>query len=644
MKEINPKSDVPKILLVNDHLPTLAALEMLLADGVKQKKYQIVTAQSGEEALRHVLAHQFAVILLDVSMPGMDGFETAELIHSRSRSATTPIIFITAYYADEMNRLKGYELGAVDFLITPIIPQILQSKIGVFVELAKKNLELQSTTHQLEVLNQSLVVKQMEELRMHNEALQLEIIERRQAEQRAHELATRDALTGLLNRRSLIAGLDHTLTSAKRHGDKLAVLFLDMDRFKSINDTLGHDVGDQLLVQAAERINSSVREEDLVARLGGDEFVIVVRAMASYEDAAKIAHNILAAAGTVFQIGPHAVKTSLSIGISLFPQDGDDAQTLIKNADLAMYHSKKEKRGHVHFYSEQLNARMLERMHLERELQQALERGEFELFYQPKVEILTGRIAGLEGLIRWHHPQRGLLSSGEFIETAMESGLIVELGDWIINAACDQLRQWQASGSELGEVPLAINIAIPQIRSELPTYLNQQLYRHGIPPASLQLEITESLLIRDLEHTTAVLQEISESGITIAIDDFGTGYSSLSMLKALPIDILKIDQSFVRHLEHDVNDRAIVAAIVNMAHTLGLKVVAEGVESEAQLEILDDLRCDEHQGYLFSQPLSAEDLAALIARKLGGSAPVQPVSTRILQLDISNNKETPAWT
>jgi len=608
--------NIPKILLVNDHQPTLLALETLLSEGAEAQEYEIITAQSGEEALRQVLLNQFAVILLDVNMPDMDGFETAELIHSRTRSASTPIIFITAYYADEMNRLKGYELGAVDFLITPIIPQILLSKIAVFVELSKKNLELQSKTQQLSELNQSLVVKQMQELKYHNEALQVEIEERRQAERKAHELATRDSLTGLINRRFLIESLDSSLRIAKRRNEKLAVLFLDMDRFKTINDTLGHDVGDQLLIQAAGRLNSSVREVDIVSRLGGDEFVIVLRAMSTYEDAAKIANKIISTTHSAFEVGPHAIKTSFSIGISLFPQDGDNAQVLMKNADLAMYHTKREKRGSVHFYSEKLNARMVERRQMEQELQAALQRKEFELFYQPKIEILTGRIAGLEALIRWNHPRKGLINSNEFIDTAMESGLIVEIGEWVIATACEQIKRWQDAPTPLSRVPVAINIAIPQVRTELADYIKRMLQTYDIPANSLQLEITESLLIRDLDRTTAVLKEINESGITIAIDDFGTGYSSLSMLKALPIDVLKIDQSFVRHLEEDVNDSAIVSAIINMARALGLRVVAEGVETEAQLRILKDLECDEHQGFLYSEPLSAADLASMLDEKI----------------------------
>ncbi|MFD2273121.1 diguanylate cyclase domain-containing protein [Undibacterium arcticum] len=341
----------PKILLVNDHAPTLLALEALLTNAVDANSYEVVTAKSGDEALRHVLAHRFSVILLDVSMPGMDGFETAELIHSRPRSAATPIIFITAHYADELNRLKGYELGAVDYLITPVIPKVLLSKVAVFVELAKTNLQLESKTEELAELNQDLQVQRVRELKQNNEALAAEIVERRQAEERAHELATKDPLTGLLNRRSLIASLDHAIERAHRNNEPIALLFLDMDRFKSINDTLGHDVGDELLRDVAARIMASVRKSDLVARLGGDEFVVLMQGMSTYRDVAKVAEQIVQAATPPFKVGHHQIKTSVTIGIGLFPQDGNSTQSLMRSADLAMYHAKQERRGSVQFFS-----------------------------------------------------------------------------------------------------------------------------------------------------------------------------------------------------------------------------------------------------------------------------------------------------
>ncbi|MGV3654682.1 MAG: putative bifunctional diguanylate cyclase/phosphodiesterase [Noviherbaspirillum sp.] len=595
--------------MVNDHQASLLALETLLARQAEEADFEVVTAQSGEEALRHVLHNQFAVILLDVSMPGMDGFETAEIIHSHPRSAAVPIIFVTAHYADEMNRLKGYQRGAVDYLFTPVIPQILQNKVAIFVELAKKNLQLQYQTRQLEEYNRDLQVQQMRDLKRINAALEAEVVERRQAEERAHGLATRDALTGLLNRRSLVEQLEQAIARAHRQQKGLAVLFLDMDRFKTINDTLGHDVGDELLIQVAGRISGAVRESDMVGRLGGDEFVVLMEGLPAYPDAAAVAKKIVQANASPCLVGVHTLKTSVSIGISLYPQDGETVQALMKHADLAMYHAKQQCPGSVQFFHEELNGRLLERIRLEQEMQQALENQEFELYYQPKVDIQSGRVAGVEALLRWHHPRLGLITGSDFLSAAADSGQLVTIGTWVIDAACAQARRWLDAEPSLGKLPIAINIAIPQIHAELPGAIRSTLEKHGVPASALQLEITESLLIRDVEKATSVLSEISESGISIAIDDFGTGYSSLSVLKALPIDILKIDQSFVRDLGNTVGDTAIVAAIVNMARALALRVVAEGVENKEQLAILRSLGCDEYQGFFYGPPLPANELA-----------------------------------
>ncbi|HEY8606019.1 MAG TPA: EAL domain-containing protein [Noviherbaspirillum sp.] len=599
----------PKVLLVNDHPASLLALQTLLVNGPDAGSYDVVTADSGAAALREVLTHHFAVILLDVSMPGMDGFETAETIHSHPRSAATPIIFVTAHYADEMNRLKGYQQGAADYLISPVIPQILYSKIAVFIELEKKNMQLQAQKEELAALNRNMQVQQMEDLKRINAALEIEIVERRQAEERANALATKDPLTGLLNRRSLTEHLEHAVARASRNGERLGLLFLDMDKFKSINDTLGHDGGDELLLQVASRITGSVRSADVVARLGGDEFVVLMEGLPSYNAAAEVGRKIIRAHETPFSIASQSIRTSVSVGISLFPQDGTTVNELMRSADLAMYHAKKERTGTVQFFREELNARMVERCQIEHELQHALENNEFELYYQPKVEANTGRIAGVEALLRWHHPRLGLLSGGQFMDAATDTGQVVPIGEWVIGAACAQARRWQDRDGIFPNLPIAVNIAIPQIYAGLPDVIERSLRQHQVPPSSLQLEITESLLIEDVEKATSVLREISESGITIAIDDFGTGYSSLSVLKALPIDILKIDQSFVRDLGKDLGDNAIVEAIVNMARALALRVVAEGVETREQLDILRDLGCDEHQGYFYSKPMPAHLLA-----------------------------------
>jgi len=597
----------PKVLLVNDHPASLMALESVLVRKHVETDYEVVTAQSGEEALRHVLQQQFAVILLDVSMPGMDGFETAQIIHSHPRSATVPIIFVTAHYADEMHRLKGYQKGAVDYLFTPIIPQILQNKVAVFVDLAKKNLQLQLQAAELAELNRDLQVQRMKDLKEVNAALQAEIVERRQAEERAHGLATRDPLTGLYNRRSLMERLEQAITRVNRASGGLALLFLDMDRFKAVNDTLGHGVGDALLNLVAARISGAVRESDVVARLGGDEFVVLMEGLPDYPDAASVARKIVQANSAPFEIGAHVLKTSVSIGISVYPQDGDDVQTLMKHADLAMYHAKQQARGSVQFFHEELNARVQERALLEQELQQALDRGEFELHYQPKVEIMSSRVVGLEALLRWRHPRLGMIASSQFVQQAADSGLLAPIGRWVIAAACAQMQAWQRN-KDMANLPIAINIALPQIDAELPAHMLDMLREHGLPPRLLHLELTESMLMRDLDRAGSMLRQMSEGGITIAIDDFGSGYSSLSVLKSLPIDILKIDQSFIRDLGKSAGDTAIVAAVVSMARALALRVVAEGVETREQLALLKSLGCDEYQGYYYSKPLPADFL------------------------------------
>jgi EAL domain-containing protein (putative c-di-GMP-specific phosphodiesterase class I) len=301
------------------------------------------------------------------------------------------------------------------------------------------------------------------------------------------------------------------------------------------------------------------------------------------------------------------LKTSVSIGISVYPQDGDNVQTLMKHADLAMYHAKQQARGSVQFFHEELNARVQERVLLEQELQQGLERGEFELHYQPKVDIMSSRVVGLEALLRWRHPRLGMMASAQFVQQAADSGLLAPIGRWVIEAACAQMQAWQRSDS-MANLPVAINIALPQVDADLPSHLLAMLREHGLPPRLLHLELTESMLMRDLDRAGSMLREMSEGGITIAIDDFGSGYSSLSVLKSLPIDILKIDQSFIRDLGKSAGDTAIVAAVVSMARALALRVVAEGVETREQLALLKSLGCDEYQGYYYSKPLPADFL------------------------------------
>ena len=343
--------NIPKVLIVDDQPASLLVLRTVLESAPDSASYGIVTATSGEEALRQVLHHEFAVILLDVNMPGMDGFETVRVMRSSRRGAAVPIIFVTAYSPDDISRLlTGYQMGAVDFLFTPIIPQILQTKVSVFIQVVQKQLELQGKTRELEELNNDLRVQRLRDLKESNAALQLEIIERRQAERRASELATRDVLTGLFNRRTLTDRTEDAILRASRRRESVAVLFIDLDKFKTVNDTFGHHIGDELLCQVASRIQASVRESDVVARFGGDEFIVLLEGLGGQGDAERLAENIVSANLEPFSIGPHSVMASASIGISMYPQHGTSAEELLREADQAMYSAKQERAGRFQFF------------------------------------------------------------------------------------------------------------------------------------------------------------------------------------------------------------------------------------------------------------------------------------------------------
>ncbi len=608
---------LPKVLIVNDDASTLLALASLLEDPSETPKYEVFTVQSGEEALRKVLKHNFAVILLDVSMPVMDGFETAEAIHSHPRSATVPIIFVTAYYGDEFNRLKGYQKGAADYLFAPVIPKVVQAKVAVFVELNQKTLELERKTLELEAINGDLRVKRLQDLENVNEALKTEVQERRVAEERATELATRDILTGLFNRRSLLERLKHSITQAARRQEGLALMFLDLDKFKDINDAFGHEVGDELLRQVAEHLNDSVRESDMVARLGGDEFVILLEGFPDTADVVKVARKIINANLEPHTIGSQVVKTSATIGISFYPQDGTTAEALLKNADLAMYHAKQKERGTIQFFHEELNAAERVRNQFEQELQHALDHNEFELYYQPKIDITSGQATGLEALLYWHHPAHGLRAPSEFLSQITQSGQAARIDEWVINAACAQAQAWRKAHNAF-DLPISVNIDITHLQPEFFKTVSTALTEHGIPASSLQLEISESMVVNDVANTATIFRELHEGGISIAIDSFGAGFTSLALLKTLPISAVKIDPCFMRNsgktecelsaLALFPKDTSLVAALLAMARACGARVLAEGVATQQQFDALKTLGCDEYQGSFFSEPLPADAL------------------------------------
>ncbi|ATQ78324.1 GGDEF domain-containing protein [Massilia violaceinigra] len=433
-----------------------------------------------------------------------------------------------------------------------------------------------------------------------------DITERKHAEERLHHLAYYDALTGLPNRSLMAKLVDQGLTSAQRKNATACILFIDLNRFKMFNDTLGRATGDELLKQVAQRFRQVLREQDVVARLSGDEFAVGLFDIREHFEATTVAHKLQAALVEPIIIEGHDLRVGASIGISVYPQDGVDAEALLRVADIAMARAKLGGDGDsVTFYSHDMNQGMQERMRLESGLRQALADGELLLHYQPKFEISTHSMVGAEALVRWMHPQRGLVPPAEFIPLAEATGLIVQLGEWVLEAACAQAARWQAAG--LPPFRLAVNVSAREFSPALPVRVSETLARYQLDPSWLELEITESTLMHDIERVIAIMDRITALGVSLSLDDFGTGYSSLSYLKRFPIDTLKIDRSFTTGLPFDGNDCAIASTIISIGRQLRHKVIAEGVETLQQLEFLRDAGCDEVQGYLFSRPLPAAD-------------------------------------
>ena len=429
-----------------------------------------------------------------------------------------------------------------------------------------------------------------------------DITERKQSEERMRHIAQHDALTGLPNRMALLIRLAQLLPEARRHGWKIAMMFLDLDRFKIINDTLGHQIGDELLREVACRLSTVVRETDFVARLGGDEFVIILPGISSAADAAVVAGKAIAALSSAIEANGHELHTSPSIGISLFPDDGQDGDTILKNADTAMYHAKAAGRNNFQFFASEMNQITSERLNIEHKLRHAIARNELALCYQPQFLAGDRSPTGVEALLRWHHPTDGLISPDRFIPIAEETGIIVEIGDWVLATACREMKRWIDAG--LKPMRIAVNVSARQLRRrDFCETVANVLTLSGLPAELLELEITESSVMENPQDAVLILQRLGGMGVTLAIDDFGTGYSSLAYLKLFPIDHLKIDRSFVADIEFDLNDRAIAFGTIALAHSLGLKVIAEGVETEDQLELLRTNGCDEVQGYLMSKPL-----------------------------------------
>ena len=440
-----------------------------------------------------------------------------------------------------------------------------------------------------------------------------DVTKRAHAEERIRYLATHDGLTGLPNRERFSEVLTATVASAQGDQRTFGLLFIDLDRFKIINDSLGHEAGDSLLKEMARRFRECVGEQETIARLGGDEFVVLASDVSSRQELASLANTFIAAALDPVTVMGRECRVSASIGACLCPDDGEDEQTLMKHADLAMYQAKDQGKCAYAFYSSALGTYSFDLMAMEADLRHALDRDELFLVYQPRIDLRSGAIIGVEALLRWQHPDHGLVPPAKFITVAEESGLILSIGRWVLRTACTQVQEWSRLG--LGPLAVAVNLSPRQFRDEgLLADLDAIVAETGMNPELLELEITESVIMVNIDHAVATLQAIKDRGAGLAIDDFGTGFSSLSHIKHFPVDTLKVDRSFIRDLETDSQDRAITCAIISMGKTLGLAVVGEGVETEQQWNFLKEQGCDQFQGFLFSPPLSPADFKKLIAQ------------------------------
>lgn len=438
-------------------------------------------------------------------------------------------------------------------------------------------------------------------------------LQRKRTEQRLAGMAQYDELTGLANRALFKQLVTRAMARTRRREGAVALLFLDLDNFKTINDTLGHSAGDQLLKHVAARLKDTLRETDLIARLGGDEFVVILEGVSRVREAALVARRILKAHNDPFVLEGQELFVTTSVGIAIYAGGEQDVETLIKNADMAMYKAKERGRNSYHFHTSEMTAQAVERMTLENNLRRAIEREEFLLNYQPQIDLASGAVIGVEALVRWQHPELGLIGPDKFIPVAEDTGLIVRLGDWVLRTACAQAVAWQRAG--LPNIRMAVNLSTRQFQEvHLAGTIRQALDDTGLDPHLLEIELTEGPLAQDAEHAVHILSALKDTGVRIAIDDFGTGYSSLSHLKRFPLDALKIDASFVRDIATDPDSAAIVKIIVMLAQTLRLEAIAEGVETEAQLAFLTELGCEAMQGYLICRPITGEDCAAWLKR------------------------------
>jgi diguanylate cyclase (GGDEF)-like protein len=559
-----------RVLIVEDDAADARSLRVLL-QSAPEVRIQVSEAQSVEEGLRRLRDERFSAVLLDLSLEEGQGLEA--LSRARIAAATVPII-VMASQDDEDLAVRALRFGAQDYLVKGVSdPQLVVRTVRHAVERHRIVTDLLA------------------------------------ARQREHYLAMHDSLTGLANRNAFLDHLRRQLGYASRHGKRLAVLFLDLDRFKSINDTLGHPVGDDLLKAVADRLGRSLRQTDLVARLGGDEFLIALQDVARDHDPARVAAKLVSVLAQPCRVGDRDYRVSASIGIAVFPRDGADADVLIRNADTAMYHAKAERGRGFSYYADGMNEIVSERLDLEQGLREAVERERFVLHYQPQIDVRTGEILGAEALLRWRDPIRGLIPPAVFIPMAEETGMVMPIGRFALERACADAVGWRTRSP----LRVAVNVSSKQlVEPDFADLVARVLRETGLAPERLQIEITESSILEQRGPTLATLQSLRRLGCGVVIDDFGTGYAALTALRWLPANGLKLDRSFVGNLITEPADATIAAGLVAISHGLGLEVTAEGVETPEQLAFLRAHGCRIAQGYLLAKPTPAEELQALL--------------------------------
>ena len=621
---VPPDVDTPTVLIVDDTPANVG----ILVEYLEGRRVRVAVAQEGEEGLARAEFVQPDLILLDVVMPGMDGFETCRRLKASASTRDIPVIFMTAL-ADTQDKISGFSAGGVDYVTKPFQIDEVWARVATHLalrsaqkRLAQQNAQLQQeiamrrrAEADLQTANNVLeerVAARTAELVRTNASLEQKIAEYNQAERRIDYMAHHDALTGLPNRLLLEDRINQAIAQARRHQDEMvAQLHIDLDHFKTVNDSLGDRIGDLLLQSVASRLQQCTREGDSLGCLGGNAFGVCLAALRSSNDAALVANKVLESLSRPFAVEGHELHISASIGVGFFPSDGSDASALLRAANAAMYKAKQKGRGNYQFFTAALHEAARRRMVATNQLRQALAQDEFSVYYQPQVDMESGRIFSAEALLRWTPPGKAPRSCVEFIAIAEETGIIVPIGEWVLRQACAQLKCWRDGGHP--EMRIAVNLSARQFaQANLTDFVAQVLEETGIPADALELEITESVTMQPSDDNIAVLHRLSNMGVQLSIDDFGTGYSSLAYLQNFPIHALKIDRSFVIGINEETHDAAIVTAIIAMAHSLHLNLIAEGVDRAEHVSFLTAHGCLAAQGFYYSQAVPADTLTRLL--------------------------------